>query len=231
VSSATDPIAAVVARLHAIADQLAAADGVARFNQLYLEETVAVDTATSTSGFEDPEFIRALDVMFAGLYFAAVDAAAGGKPPMRCWAPLFEARADPRIAPIQFALAGMNAHINHDLALALVSSCQARSLELSRDSPQYRDYLKINDTIAATEARVKQEFLTGMVLVADEILGHIDDVIAIWSITEARSAAWTAAETLWALRDLPDLTAAFEDTLDGTIGFASRGLLVPTLPA
>jgi hypothetical protein len=112
-----------------------------------------------------------------------------------------------------------------------MATCQARSLELSRESPQYRDYLKINDTIAATEERVKQEFLTGMVRVADEVLGHVDDVIAMWSIAEARNAAWTNAEALWALRDHPDLTAAFEDALDGTIGFASRGLLVPTLPA
>jgi hypothetical protein len=124
----------------------------------------------------------------------------------------------------------MNAHINHDLPLALVSICQARSIELRRDSPQHRDYLKINDTIAATEARVKQEFLTGMVRVADEVLGHVDDVIAMWSITEARNAAWTNAEALWALRGHPDLTAAFNDALDGTVGFASRGLLVATLP-
>jgi hypothetical protein len=229
-TGAIDPIAAVLARMHAVADELAASDGVARFNHLYLEETVAVDTATHTAGFQDPAFISALDVVFAGLYFAAVDAAGAGQPPPRSWAPLFAARGDPRIAPIQFALAGMNAHINHDLPLALVSTCQARSIELSRGSPQYADYLLINDTIAATEARVKQEFLTGMVRVADEILGRIDDVIAIWSITEARNAAWTNAEALWALRDHPDLTAAFEDTLDGTVGFASRGLLVPTLP-
>ncbi|MGN6169822.1 MAG: DUF5995 family protein, partial [Solirubrobacteraceae bacterium] len=138
-------------------------------------------------------------------------------------------RGDARISPIQFALAGTNAHIKHDLPLALVSTSEARSIELTRDSPQHRDYLKVNDTIAATEARVKQEFLTGMVAVADEVLGRLDDVIAIWSITEARNAAWTNAETLWALRSHPDLTAAFQDTLDGTVGFASRGLLVPTL--
>jgi Family of unknown function (DUF5995) len=230
VSGAIDPIAAVLARMHAIADELTSADGVARFNHLYLEETVAVDTATRVAGFEDPGFIAALDVVFAGLYFAAVDAAGAGKPAPRSWAPLFAARSDRRIAPIQFALAGMNAHINHDLPLALVSTCQARSIELSRNSAQHRDYLKINDTIAATEARVKNEFLTGMVRVADEVLGHVDDVIAIWSITEARNAAWTNAEALWALRDHPDLTAAFDDALDGTVGFAGRGLLVPTLP-
>jgi Family of unknown function (DUF5995) len=230
VTGATDPIAAVLARMHAIADEFPASDGVARFNHLYLEETVAVDTATHIAGFGDPDFISALDVLFAGLYFAAVDAAHAGQHPPRSWAPLFAARGDPRIAPIQFALAGMNAHINHDLPLALVSTCQARSIELSRGSPQHADYLLINDTIAATEARVKQEFLTGMIRIADEVLGRIDDVIAMWSITEARNAAWTNAEALWALRDHPDLTAAFEDTLDGTVGFASRGLLVPTLP-
>ena len=227
-SGATEPIAAVLARLNAIANGLPAADGIARFDHLYVEETVAIEAARGT-GFEDPEFIAALDVVFSGLYFAAVDASGAGKPLPRCWAPLFAARSDPRIAPIQFALAGMNAHINHDLPLALLSTFEARSVELSRDSPQYRDYVKVNDTIAAVEARVKQEFLTGMVGVADAVLGHIDDVIAIWSIAEARSAAWTNAEALWALRDHPDVTAAFEDTLDGTVGFASRGLLVPTI--
>jgi hypothetical protein len=29
------------------------------------------------------------------------------------------------IEPVQFALAGMNAHINHDLPLAMVSTCTA----------------------------------------------------------------------------------------------------------
>lgn len=229
-SGATDPIAAVLARMTAIASEFPPDDGVARFNHLYLEETVAVDTATRAAGFEDPEFISALDVAFADRYLAAVDASRAGTPVPRSWAPLFTSRSDPRIAPIQFALAGMNAHINHDLPLALVSMFEARAVELSRESAQYRDFLKINDTISATEARVKQEFLTGMVQVADAILGRIDDVIAMWSITEARNAAWTNAEALWALRDHPDLTAAFEDTLDGTVGFASRGLLVPTLP-
>src|SRR5947209_11820013 len=202
--------------MHAIADEFPASDGVARFNHLYLEETVAVDTTTHTAGFGEPDFISALDVVFAGLYFAAVDAARTGQHPPRSWAPLFAARGDPRIAPIQFALAGMNAHINHDLPLALVSVFQSRSLEISRDSAQYRDYLKINETIAATEARVKQEFLIGMVAVADEVLGHVDDVIAIWSITEARSAAWTTAEALGTLPGHPDLTAAVQDALHGT---------------
>ncbi len=216
--------------MEAVARELPAGDGVSRFNHLYLEETVSVDTAAQAPGFEDPAFIDALDVGFAGFYFDALDASDAGRLPPRSWAPLFAARGDARIAPIQFALAGMNAHINHDLPLALVSTCAARGIAVDRDSAQYRDYLKINDTIASVEAQVKHEYLTGLVGAADEVLGRVDDVVAMWSIAEARNAAWTNAEALWALREHPDLTAAFEDALDGSVGFASRGLLIPTLP-
>ena len=228
-SGATDPIVAVLARLQAVSDALPVTDGVSRFNHLYLEVTRSVDSADQATGFEDPGFLTALDVTFAGKYFAALDAAAAGTPLPRCWAPLFAARADPHIAPIQFALAGMNAHINHDLPLALVSTCTAQNAALEDDSAQHRDYMKVDGIIAQVEAQVKAEYLTGLVGVADEVLGRIDDVIAMWSITEARNAAWTNGQLLWELRRNPDLTTAFEDTLDGTVGFASRGLLVPTL--
>ena len=61
-----------------------------------------------------------LDVVFAGLFFAAVDAlerdpasAAAGLA-CRC----SRQRSRGGIAPLQFALAGMNAHINRDLPVA-----------------------------------------------------------------------------------------------------------------
>jgi hypothetical protein len=228
-SSLSDPIATVIDRMETVAAELPAADGVSRFNHLYLEVTRSVDSAALTSLFEDIGFMTELDVGFAGLYFDAVDASQAGRPLPRCWAPLFEARNDSHVAPIQFALAGMNAHINHDLPLALVSTCVKAGVELDSDSPQHRDFLKVNDLLATVETRVKAEYVTGLVGVADEVLGRIDDVVAMWSITEARNAAWTHAEMLWAVRDSPVLTAAFEDVLDGTIGFAGRGLLVPTL--
>ena len=45
---------------------------------------------------------------------------------------------------LQFALAGMNAHINNDLAHALVLTWQETGGELGRDSPERRDYEKVN---------------------------------------------------------------------------------------
>jgi Family of unknown function (DUF5995) len=40
-----------------------------------------------------------------------------------------ERRAAAGIEPAQFALAGMNAHINHDLPLAMVSTCMALAID------------------------------------------------------------------------------------------------------
>jgi hypothetical protein len=215
--------------MESVAAELPVADGVSRFNHLYLEVTRSVDSAAQTALFEDASFVTALDIGFAGMYFDAFAASQAGTPLPRCWAPLFAARGDAHIAPIQFALAGMNAHINHDLPLALVSTCMTAGVTLDDDSPQHRDFVKINDLLAAVEQQVKTEYLTGLLGVAAEVLGRIDDVVAMWSISEARNAAWTNAALLWAVRDSHDLTAAFEDVLDGTIGFAGRGLLLPTL--
>jgi hypothetical protein len=77
------------------------------------------------------------------------------------------------------------------------------------------------------ERRVKRELVTGDFAVADEALGEVDDVIAMWKVERARDAAWTSAETLRALDSAPDLAEAYFLALDRMVGFASRGLLQP----
>jgi hypothetical protein len=214
-------IADVVERMRGVLDGLPRRDGVACFTRLYLAVTEAVNDAKGS--FAAPAFLAQLDVRFADLYFhALVD-------PPRAWAPLLEARARPGIAPIQFALGGMNAHINRDLPVALVETCTELGLELRRDGPEHTDFLAVNALLVSTEARVKKEFLTGELAIADEALGKVDDVIAMWNVERARDAAWANAETLWSLRSSPDLADAFLHALDGMVGFAARGLLVPTM--
>ena len=56
---------------------------------------------------------------------------------------------------------------------------------------------------------------------------RIDDVVTMWNVSRARDAAWVNAETLWALRDQPALSARYLDALDRTVGLTARGLLVP----
>jgi len=213
-------IADVVERMRAILGGLPPRDGVACFTRLYLAVTESVNEARGS--FTAPAFLAQLDVCFAGLYFDALDH------PPRAWTPLLDARARPGVAPIQFALCGMNAHINRDLPVALVESCTERGVELRRHGPEHADYLAVNALLVSTEARVKKEFLTGDLAIADDALGKVDDVIAMWNVERARDAAWANAETLWALRSSPDLAAAFMEALDGMVGFAGRGLVVPT---
>jgi hypothetical protein len=224
-----EPLEGVVRRMEQIAAGLAPADGVARFNDLYLAVTREVLADTAAGEFEAPRVLARLDVIFAGLFFRAVDADAAKRPLPHAWRPLFRSRAAKRVAPVQFALAGMNAHINSDLPKALVTVMEEFGLQPRRGTPLYRDYVRINALLAAVEERVKQRFQDELMKHADEALGRVDDVIAIWSVARARDAAWNNARVLWALREEPELRRSFSDSLDRLVGLASRGLLTRTI--
>jgi hypothetical protein len=117
-------VAEVVTRMRDIASDLPASDGASVFNGLYLRVTEMMQDRLTTGGvFRDAAFVADLDVRFADYWFNAYDAS-NDKP--KAWAPLFTARANRTIMPIQFALAGMNAHIENDLPLAVVATCTAR---------------------------------------------------------------------------------------------------------
>jgi len=216
----------VAERMLALEEALPATDGVRAFTRLYRAVTEAVDERVRPGMFADARFTRWLDVVFANLYFRALRAhVLGPKRPPRAWAPLFEARSRPGVAPIQFALAGMNAHINRDLPLALVETCRARNVAPVRGCPQHDDFRAIDPLLAETEERVRSEFATGLVGIADDALGDLDSVVAMWNVRRARAAAWVNAEALWALRDVPFAAGRFAVTLDRMVGFAGRGLL------
>ena len=118
-------VAEVIAHMETIGAAVPAADGLACFNGMYLDVTRQVNSRLGQGFFADPDFMTRLDVTFANLYFAAAGAAGDPAAAPLAWRPLMELRAEPGIEPIQFALAGMNAHINHDLPLAMVSTCAA----------------------------------------------------------------------------------------------------------
>jgi hypothetical protein len=222
-------IEGVLERMLAIEAALPPADGVACFNRLYRAVTEAVQQTTEVD-FTDARFVRWLDVAFANLYFRALAAFVldRGRVP-HAWLPLFRARSEPGIAPLQFALAGMNAHINRDLPVALLQTCTAREVAPRHGSPQHADFGRVDRLLEEVEARVKHEYAVGLIGVADEALGRLDDVLAIWKVAAARQAAWVHAETLWHLRELPFAGARHLAILDRTVGFAGRGLLARVL--
>jgi hypothetical protein len=219
----------VVARMTEIDAVLPAADGISCFNKLYLEVTKNVLAGVGQATFADPRFLAALDVGFANLYFAALRAFDAGAPDTpRAWLPLFETRSSPTVAPIQFALAGMNAHINRDLPVALGDAFAAAGLAPDDGGAQRADFEKVNGLLAATEKQVKDVYLDDLTRRLDARFDGVDDVVAIWSVAAAREAAWTNSVVMWHLRQLGPVARAYLSTLDRTVGFASRGLLVST---
>jgi hypothetical protein len=210
-------IGAVIERMRAIEAGLPQADGVGRFNDLYLAVTREVAVQAGRDAFEDPRFLSRLDVVFADRYFAAVDAETAGEEVPPAWAPLFEARSRPRIAPIQFALAGMNAPINYDLCLALVETCAELEIAPDAELPQHRDYLRVNGILERVEEHVKERLASGLSTTSSRCGAWPDN------------AAWAHAEVLWELRELPSLRESFLETLARIVGLAGRGLLLPTL--
>src|SRR5207247_1770067 len=116
-------IAEVVDIMTTLDRELNDTDGLWWFNRLYLRVTLAVRGAVTTATFRDPSFLERLDVEFANLYFDAVAAGdVDSRAAPSAWRPLFESRHRRDLKSVQFALAGMNAHINRDLPAGVVAA-------------------------------------------------------------------------------------------------------------
>ncbi|MFJ7248062.1 DUF5995 family protein [Kitasatospora sp. NPDC098652] len=215
----------MVGRLREIAAALPLADGVAVFNRLYLTVTEAVRDRLADGYFTDPPALAELDALFAGRYLLAVAADAAGQDPPACWRPLFALRAHPGVHPLQFALAGMNAHIQHDLPLAVVELCHRRGCG---PAGVEQDYHRINGVLAEVESVVREQLLPGPELPGcAEPLTHL---LGAWSVEAAREGAWSAVQALWELRGLSAASRAFATMLDGSVGLLGHALLLPLVP-
>ena len=218
-------VAEAIARMEAIGAALPAADGFACFNRMYLDVTSQVYSELKQGFYADPAFMTQLDVEFANLYFAAADMAGNPAAVPLAWRPLAERRAEAGIEPIQFALAGMNTHINHDLPVAVVSTCTA--LATSPEAGQHvADYQKVDQLLDAAEQSIRQSFESAAELAVDHHLSAVATLTCNWTMNSARDLAWNNSLLLWALRDDPFARGLFLDSLAASTALASRMLLV-----
>ncbi len=225
-------IADVIQILENIQAICADGDGLKWFNGLYLQVTQAVEARgalgqTGSGAFSDPAWIAALDVTFAGFYLNALRDSLSGAATPGCWQALFAVRNQPAIARIQFTLAGINAHINHDLPQAVVATCRAFDDPPQHGTAQYNDYTAINPTLDNLINAAKQTLHVRLLGDALPPVSRLEDTLAAWNVSAAREAAWNNAELLWRLADAPLASATFLDTLDGFTTVASKALLVP----
>jgi hypothetical protein len=163
-------------------------DGVACFNYMYLSVTEAV--RDQLDRFEDPAFVERLAVVFAEFYLREYRAADAGAWISKAWEPLFAEARRKGVAPVQFALAGMNAHINNDLPWALLQAWDELSEGPEEDSPVYRDFQLVNTILEEVAGGVRATLESGLIRWLDRALGRFDDVVATVVIAKARTEAW-----------------------------------------
>jgi hypothetical protein len=214
--STIDEVIAVMQRIDAI---LPDADGLKWFNRMYLMVTQEVDLQ---GGWKDADWLLALDVVFAGFYLRAVaNYLSGDEAVPISWQVLMAARHAPGIDRIQFAMAGMNAHINHDLALALLATDALKNVIPSPGSPQYVDYQAVNDLLNSVMPSELSMLATDTLGMLAQDTGKVGRLLAFWDIYKARSLAWNFADHLRSLPGLArDVALSAQDQMTGVIGRA-----------
>ncbi|MQY11864.1 hypothetical protein SRB5_19830 [Streptomyces sp. RB5] len=205
--------ASVAARLRGIGDALPPGDGAGVFNGVYLR-------VVQEAGGAYPALLGAAAERWLG---AVGDAAAGRRPPA-CWRPLLEARRHGGVRAPQFALAGLNAHVGHDLPLAVIADCAARERE---PEAARGDFERACAVLERLEERIRDELTPGPELL--DVTDPLTHLLGAWSLDRARESAWATVAALWPLRELPGVYEEFARRLDQNTGLVSRCLLTPLL--
>ncbi len=212
----------VVQMMESIDQLLPDGDGLKWFNRLYMMVTKEVDLAPPAGGWRDADWLLLLDVVFAGFYFKAVAGFLSGATTVpSSWNAMLSARFTAGIDRIQFALAGMNAHINHDLSLALLATDQEMDIEPDGASPQHVDYEAVNGLLNTVMPSALQMLAVGVLGELAQDTGKIGRILAFWDICRARDLAWDFADHLRGLDDgARQVALAAQDQMTGALGRA-----------
>jgi hypothetical protein len=135
-----------------------------------------------------------------------------------------EARFRPGIERIQFALSGMNAHINHDLSLALLQTNTELNMNPGKTSPEYDDFELVNGILEAVLPQALEFLAAGILGELAQDTGKIGSLLAIWNVRAARDLAWDFADHLRCLTGVArDSALTAQDQITGALG---RSLLL-----
>jgi hypothetical protein len=170
---------------------LEANDAAGYFPALYVRVTSDIATRIHDQQFEDGDRMERLVDAFAGYYIRARHAEI---PVPKCWQATWDVAADPSLVIAQHLLLGANAHVNHDLAQAIVEIApHYGGLDALRD-----DFDIVNDILAATFVTVIRD-LDHVSRWASEAAMLGGGRLFNFSMRAARSQAWGTAERLYPL--------------------------------
>ncbi|MDP9459749.1 MAG: DUF5995 family protein [Actinomycetota bacterium] len=196
-------MAALVARMEELLHALETSGEPARFFLgTYLRTTLAVGVALDRGAFEDPDWVAAWDVDFAGLYLDALEAHRRdpGSPAGPWWLAF---GADPGLPPEAHVLLGMNAHINFDLPQSLIRVIPPADfgskelLDLRR-----RDHERIDEVLSSRVAAedVALERAGGRRTRLDRLLAPANRAASRLFLRESRRKVWANTAALHAAR-------------------------------
>ena len=171
------------AELRAIA--LTASDASGFFPALYSRVTSRIGAAIADGTFADGPALDGFATRFATYY---VDAHRDPSRRPRSWKAAWDVADDPNLLIVQHLLLGINAHVNHDLALAVVAAADERG-DLLSIRP---DFDAVNDVLAATYPDIVADL--------DRVSRWVNRVARLgadrafhFSLLRARAQAWSAA--------------------------------------
>jgi hypothetical protein len=198
-------------------------DGLACFNYLYRVVTEQVQRDYEDGQFSDGDFITRLDVAFANRYLAAIDAKLDQSPaPWRC---LLELRSDRRISPLAFAVVGVSAHVNFDLAFAVVET----GIQMGRLSLiDHDDYQHLNAIFFREMRRLRQHFEDTEERRFERSLGltTLENLFGDAVVVIARYLAWERAKRLFGVRHSAGADARAETASARSVGGFNHMMLV-----
>lgn len=174
--------------------------------------------------FRDNAWVARYTLAFAGYYRAAMEGYDRGERVPKSWRIAFDTARQGTALISQDLLLGINAHVNHDLALAL----HAVSIEPDR-AARHHDHTLVNQTLHdltdLVSQRVSELYARGLAGV-DACAGTLDEEVTNFSFAVARQNAWEAAVALANSRNEIERTTV-RALLDLRAGAMARLILVP----
>ena len=197
------------------------------FATCYLVMTRTMVKNLQQQMFDDNVWVEKYLVAFANLYrIALLQREADDDCLPSCWKAAFDSAETGSSLVIQDLVLGINAHVNHDLALAL----QTVSIDPheSRHADHDRVNLVLQQATQPVETAISQLYAPGLGLLA-RALGPLGSDVTNFSLDAAREHAWSMALALCSSDDTtPDRQAAIRQSLDSTAVVLAKIILTPT---
>lgn len=166
-------------------------DALGYFAAMYARVTSRIATSIAQGRFDDGERMDRFATTFAGLYTRG---RAGQPSRPRCWQATFDVARNGDLIIVQHLLLGINAHVNHDLAQAVVAVAD----ETGDLQGVKRDFDAVNGILASAYADLRKDL--------DRVSRWTNEAGALgggrffnFSLERARDQAWATAVRLFPL--------------------------------